>query len=295
MLASNYCSVLLCACCCGHCSTVEVAELASGDVFCVQVVEPDAAAATAAAASTDGSTDAATAAAAAATDASPPRQKPVTAMSDTGTSGESSDDDEVKAVFGPAAPPPTKKYVSRLLLTVLLLQRSVSWTLPIACSAVAAQTCLSSLRSAFDCRCTAARALSLVMHAASTDHCYNYCNYYCNRQRSDKSAAIVPLGPQRKLIDGVWRLAASYPTIAEYRSHRKKQRFVTFQPYAPLGALHMRDCPGSGVSVIDGVPSITLEILDSAPLRAVAEVSLDCVFVSSVEHPLPHTTCRACY
>jgi hypothetical protein len=46
---------------------------------------------------------------------------------------------------------------------------------------------------------------------------------------------------QRKLIDGVWRHAVHCPTIAEYRSHCKRQRFITFQPYMPHSALYMRD------------------------------------------------------
>jgi hypothetical protein len=80
----------------------------------VQIVEPqpaaiaDAAAAATAAATADGDSIDTAAKAAAAVDASPPRQKPITAMSDTGTSGESTDDDE-RAVLGAAAQRPNKK------------------------------------------------------------------------------------------------------------------------------------------------------------------------------------------
>lgn len=87
---------------------------------------------------------------------------------------------------------------------------------------------------------------------------------------------VVPPEPQRKLIDGVWRLAASYPTIEAYKLHRRRQRFIAFQPYMLHGALYLRDGPGTGVSIVAGVPSITLEILDSASLTAVAEVRLHC-------------------
>jgi hypothetical protein len=89
--------------------------------------------------------------------------------------------------------------------------------------------------------------------------CYHYCHLRC---------------AQRKLIDGVWRLAVSNPSVAAYRDHRRKQRFITFQLYMTHGALYLRDSPGSGVSVVDGVPSITLEIPESAALTAVAEVRL---------------------
>ena len=68
----------------------------------------------------------------------------------------------------------------------------------------------------------------------------------------------------------------SCPTVAEYKLHRKRQRFITFQPYMPHGALYLRDGPDTGVSIVAGVPSITLEILDSASLLAVAEVRLHC-------------------
>jgi hypothetical protein len=82
----------------------------------------------------------------------------------------------------------------------------------------------------------------------------------------------VPPVLQRKLIDGVWRRAIHCPTAAAYRSYRRRQRFVTFQPYMHLGALYMREGLGSGVAVVGGVPSMTLEFSDSAALKTVAEV-----------------------
>jgi hypothetical protein len=79
------------------------------------------------------------------------------------------------------------------------------------------------------------------------------------------------------------------PTAAAYRSYRRHQRFVTFQPYIQHGALYMIEGPGSGVAVVGGVPSITLEFSESAALKTVAEVrriQCQCLFQfsSSVQH-----------
>jgi hypothetical protein len=109
--ATLFVCMLLC-----HCSNVEAAELASGDVICLQIVEPQPAATAhaataecaAAAATSDGDSTDTAAEAAAAVDASPPRQKPITAMSDTGASGESTDDDE-RAVRGASVQQPSNK------------------------------------------------------------------------------------------------------------------------------------------------------------------------------------------
>ena len=65
----------------------------------------------------------------------------------------------------------------------------------------------------------------------------------------------------------------SYPAVAEYRSYRKRQRFITFQPYIPHGALYLRDGPDSGVKVVHGVLCIKLEFADDATLKTVAKVS----------------------
>jgi hypothetical protein len=107
------------------------------------------------------------------------------------------------------------------------------------------------------------------------DCCYNCYNHYNHRLRSNKTAAVPP-EPHLQLMDGVWRLAVSYSDIASYRNYHKRQRIVTFQPYVPHGALHLRDSADDGVSVKGGVPSITVEILDNASLAVVAEVRLCC-------------------
>jgi hypothetical protein len=62
-------------------------------------------------------------------------------------------------------------------------------------------------------------------------------------------------------------------TIGEYRSHCKRQRCITFQPYIAHSALYMRDGASSGVSVVNGLPSITLEFADNPSLETVAKVS----------------------
>jgi hypothetical protein len=75
----------------------------------------------------------------------------------------------------------------------------------------------------------------------------------------------------------------SYATVRLYMGYRYKRRFVTFSSYVPHGVLHLKESQDSGVAQMGAQSSVTLELMYSTPLSAVAVARV------ALTHIAPHT------